>query len=335
MPQVSILVPVYNVEPYLKASIDSILAQTFTDFELILINDGSTDRSGEIIDSYRDPRIVVVHKENEGVARTLNRGLAVARGTHIRRFDADDTCTPEAIADQIRFIERHPDIALVATQQAFQTSHGKIAWHHRMPHNDYFAGQEYRLVAPNDFGNYSPIVHGTVLLRKSVLDEVGTYRTEFMTSEDEDLWLRTLEKYPVAILNKCTYFLRLHATSATKSRAATCQFYYDLALKFHEERITYGSDPLLRGETMPTPPIVEEFEAHPCIETSGGRMIRHDLDYQYRLTVDARDWRLVRSLAREALLSGWRRLDTYKLLLFPLMGESLVKAGVKIKALFK
>ena len=85
-PKVSIVVPVYNTAPYLRQAIDSILAQTFTDFELILIDDGSNDSSPDIIDSYKDERIVAIHKENEGVARSLNRGLSLARGRFIRQI---------------------------------------------------------------------------------------------------------------------------------------------------------------------------------------------------------------------------------------------------------
>jgi glycosyltransferase involved in cell wall biosynthesis len=334
-PIVSILVPVYNVEPYLRQAIDSILAQTFTDFELILINDGSTDRSGEIIDSYRarDSRIVAVHKENEGVARTLNRGLAMARGKYIRRFDSDDTCLPTALEHQIEFLEQHPDVALVGTQIAFQSASGKIAWNFRNPHNKYFQNRDYRIVDASEFFDGCPIIHATVLIRTEIIKHLGGYRTEFLTSEDIDLWLRIIEVYPAAALNECSYFVRLHQTSATRRHKSSGSFYRELALKFHEERIAIGSDLLQRGESMPHPPAFTQNYA-PSADPDG-RTFRDDLDFIYRLMVDARDWRNISLLGRQALSSGWRRSETYKLLIFPFMGERLVQLGVSLKRLLK
>lgn len=334
--KVSFVVPVYNVAPYLREALDSILAQTFRDFELILINDGSTDGSGAIIDEYRqrDARIVAVHKANEGVARTLNLGLGMARGEYIRRFDSDDTCLPDALEKQVRFLDEHPEVVLVGTQQAFQTNRGKIAHSVRVPHNNYFGGEPYRMVSPADFYERSPLVHGTVLMRHSVLNDCGVYRPEFLTSEDNDLWLRICEKHPVAVLNDCSYFLRLHATSATRQHAATRRFYRELALSFHEERLRTGTDPLLRGEPMPKPP-AGAAESKPETIGAVGRTVHLELDFMYRLLVDAGDWVNAFKLARQGLKSGWRCAVTYKLLLFPLLGERLVRQGVKAKALLR
>jgi glycosyltransferase involved in cell wall biosynthesis len=328
---------VYNVAPYLARALDSILAQTYTDFELVLINDGSTDKSGEIIEKYRkrDRRIVVNHKDNEGVARTLNRGLGMARGEYIRRFDADDTCLPTALERQVRFLEDHPEVALVGTQQAFQTDRGKVAWNVRVPHDRYFDGKPYRMVSPADFYERSPIVHGTVLMRRSLIADVGGYRPEFLTSEDNDLWLRVCERYPVAVLNDCSYFLRLHATSATRQHAASRRLYRDLALAFHEERLCLGTDPLQRGEPMPLSPAQGDCDETAPSQAIPGMTVHPQLDFMYRLLVDAGDWVNAFRLARQALTMGWRRPETYRLLTFPLLGERLVRQGVKVKALLR
>lgn len=336
-PSVSIIVPVFNVEPYLCQAIDSILAQTYTDFELILINDGSTDQSGEIIEVYRrrDARIVVVHKENEGVARTLNRGLSMVRGEYIRRFDADDTCLPTALQHQVRFLEAHPDIALVSTQQAYQTTRGKIAWHYRTPNNRYFADQSYRLVEPREIYDLVPIVHGTVLVRKHAIDQVGSYRPEFLTSEDQDLWFRISERYPIAILNECSYFLRIHPRSATQRHKRSIHFYLDLALAFHKERLSVGTDPLQRGEPMPRPPKNGNGNGSPSADASYGRTVHPQLDFMYRLLVDAGDWVNAARLALRGMKTGWRCAATYKMLLFPLLGEKIVQRGVEVKSLFR
>jgi glycosyltransferase involved in cell wall biosynthesis len=334
-PIVSLLVPVYNVASYLRAAIESLLAQTFMDFELILINDGSTDGSDEIINEYsgKDSRIRVIHKENEGVARTLNLGLDLARGKYIRRFDSDDTCLPKALEKQVAFMEEHPEFALVSTQQAYQTERGKIAWNHRMPRNAYLNGEPYRVVKGEDFYDYCPIVHATALFRRDVAIVLRGYRTEFLTSEDNDLWLRMVEKYPMAVLNDCSYFVRLHATSATKQHASSCAFYRELALKFHEERLEKGSDPLMREEAMPQPPKMQCDNGGSLV--ADGQTVRVDLNFIYSLMIDAKDWKNSYILMKEALKFGWKNSGTYKLLLFPLLGPSLVQAGVKIKSLFR
>lgn len=337
LPRVSIIVPVYDVAPYLRAAIDSILSQTFADYELLLINDGSTDGSAEILEEYRrrDTRIVTLHKENEGVARTLNRGLAMARGEYIRRFDADDTCLPTALENQVVFLDSHPEIAMVSTQQAFQTTRGKIARNHRTPNSRYFDNQPYRIVEPREIYDLVPIVHGTVLLRRKVLDQIGYYRPEFLTSEDQDLWFRISERYKIAIMNECTYFLRLHSGSATARHRQTIRFYLDLTLKFHEERLKTGSDPLQRGEPMPSPPAyLNEVVTRSTIFSDGWTVHPH-LNFMYRLLIDAGDWLNAFRLACAGLRSGWRRGATYKLLAFPILGDRLVQVGVKIKALLR
>ena len=102
-PLVSVLMPVYNGELYLKEAISSVLQQTFTDFEFIIINDGSTDKSQEVINTFNDERIKTVTQKNIGVAKSLNKGLAMAEGSYIWRHDADDICLTEQLEKQYNF----------------------------------------------------------------------------------------------------------------------------------------------------------------------------------------------------------------------------------------
>ena len=165
----------------------------------------------------------------------------------------------------------------------------------------------------------------------NVIEELGKYRTDFLTSEDIDLWLRIGERYSMVALNDCSYFVRLHSTSATRRHAANCKFYRELALKYHEERLDIGADPLQRGEPMPQPnDTFITFDDHKR-PTTFGKIYRDDLDFIYRLMVNARDWRNIINLARELFASGWRRSATYKLLLFPFLGDRLVQLGVRLK----
>lgn len=116
-PQISVLMPAYNAEQYLREAIDSVLAQTFTDFEFIIINDGSTDQTEEIILSYADPRIVYVKNEvNLKLIKTLNKGIDLAKGKYIARMDADDICMPERFAVQYKFMEENQDVEACSSQ---------------------------------------------------------------------------------------------------------------------------------------------------------------------------------------------------------------------------
>ena len=103
-PPVTVLLPVYNAAPYLREAVDSVLAQTFTDYELLIINDGSTDDTANILASYKDERITIVTQQNIGLIATLNKGLSIAKGKYVARFDADDVCYPDRLKLQYDFL---------------------------------------------------------------------------------------------------------------------------------------------------------------------------------------------------------------------------------------
>jgi glycosyltransferase involved in cell wall biosynthesis len=115
-PQVSVIIPVYNGAADVAMAIDSILTQTFTDFELIVVNDGSTDRTAAVLKAVSDPRIRIVDRENAGIATALNHGIALARGKYIARLDHDDRAKPTRLEKQFRFMEVNPDYAMVGTR---------------------------------------------------------------------------------------------------------------------------------------------------------------------------------------------------------------------------
>src|SRR4051812_37233803 len=112
-PPVTVLMPAYNAGLYIREAIDSVLNQSYEDFEFLIINDGSTDDTKAILDGYTDRRLKVVHQENLQLVRTLNKGLSLAAGKWIARFDADDVCLPGRLAAQLEFISRNPDHILV------------------------------------------------------------------------------------------------------------------------------------------------------------------------------------------------------------------------------
>jgi len=330
-PLISVIVPVYNAEKYVGQALESMLGQSFRDNEYILINDGSTDGTGEKIEPYldKDPRIRYYTQHNRGVARTLNRGISLAQGRYLWRHDADDTCEPHQLERQVRFLELHPEVALVGMQVAFMTERGKIARDCRQPKNHWFDNQQYKFVCREDFNPYSPITHATVLVRTDIIKELGGYREAFKTSEDTDLWLRLIEKHKAAVLNECTYFVRQNAISNTKRNSATVDFYRNLAFACYEERQQTGIDKLMAGGAVEEPNIREVKNK----SLKSGKKFREDvLNYQYKIAINARDWTQVCRIFRISLRDGWKLSKTWKALLFPWLGERIVQLGVKIKS---
>jgi glycosyltransferase involved in cell wall biosynthesis len=331
IPMVSILMPVYNGECYLKEAIDSLLHQTYQDFELLIINDGSTDRTQAIIDSYQDSRIKCIQQDNMGVSRSLNKGISMIKTQYIRRHDADDISEPDMLEKQINFLESHPDISFVSTQCAFMTNRSKVAFKYRQPKSPIFDTKDHLLVKREHFNPYSPIVHGTVLGPTALFKEFNGYRTEFLTSEDNDLWLRIIEKYKFAVLNQCSYFLRLNAGSATQMHKSSVPYYRQLCLYFADQRIKTGTDPLMRGETVPPPPTVENNKPN----SIKGKIYRNDLlDFHYKVMLNARDWINAWQCVYFAIKDGRKLKQTWKSILFPLLGEKMVQFGVKLKSIF-
>jgi len=183
-PIVSILLPVYNCERYLGDAIQSIISQTFTSFEFIIINDGSTDRSADIIATFRDKRIRVFHQSNQGLAATLNRGISLARGKYIARQDQDDLSNPGRISLQVAYMEEHPDCVLLGSWAQIMEMDRLTDRFHRHPVDELML--RYQLLFNN------PFVHSSVLLRRSALLQVGSYTTDpnRQPPEDYELWSR-------------------------------------------------------------------------------------------------------------------------------------------------
>ena len=181
-PMISVVMSVYNGLPFLSEAIESILNQTWGDFEFIIINDASTDDSLNIIQSFKDPRIhVIQNTENLGLTRSLNRGLKAAQGKYIARMDADDISFPERLFKQINFMEKHPEAGVCGSWcEIIGEDAGRI----EKPSSDTREIQ-CRLL----FGNV--LVHSSVVLRKSLLEEKGGYYDEsFCFVEDYELWTR-------------------------------------------------------------------------------------------------------------------------------------------------
>lgn len=183
-PKVTVLMPVYNGERFLREAVDSVLCQTFEDFELLVIDDASTDSTPEILAGYSDPRIRVLRNEqNLKLVRTLNRGLAEARGEYVARLDADDITAPTRAAKQVDVLDTRADVLLVATLYEAIDAHGEVI----RTQSDWNATPEeihYRLVFQNCIG------HSTVMFRKERIVEMGGYDVNLKGAEDWGLWSR-------------------------------------------------------------------------------------------------------------------------------------------------
>ena len=208
MPKVSVAMSVYNGEEYLRTSIESVLSQSFDDFEFIIVDDGSTDRSGEILRSYPDSRILLLEQSNQGVATALNHALRFAHGEYVARQDADDISLLERFAREVEFLDAHPEVAVVGTAASLidRTSRRFSTF---MP----FVRHE-RLVKELKRG-VCPLMHGAVMLRRAALSQCGVYNPVFSHLQDVELWLRLSQSHRLANIREVLYQFRKHDSSIT------------------------------------------------------------------------------------------------------------------------
>jgi glycosyltransferase involved in cell wall biosynthesis len=200
--KVTILLPAYNAEKYIKTAIKSILNQTFTEFELLIINDGSTDKSVNIIETFKDKRIQLIHNPaNLGLIKTLNKGIDLTKGKYIARMDADDIAMPERLEKQLLFLEKNPEYALVGTQANFIFG-DKLS-------NTLFSMETNSEILPVLSLFSCPFIHPSVMIKTNILKEFY-YNEGFTTAEDYELWTRILKKYPCANLPESLLQYRIH-----------------------------------------------------------------------------------------------------------------------------
>lgn len=208
MPKISVVMPAYNAEKYIAEAIDSILNQTFADFDFIIIDDCSSDRTAEIVKSYTDPRIRFYQNEhNMGVAATLNRGLDLATGEYIARMDSDDISYPERFEKQFDFMENNPEIAVLgAGIQMFSAKIGE-----RLFSESY---NELKI----DLLFASCFAHPAVMLRSKYFGNGKLeYDLSFNKMEDFDLWDRTAIVYPIASFPEVLLKYRIHPNQITQN----------------------------------------------------------------------------------------------------------------------
>jgi cellulose synthase/poly-beta-1,6-N-acetylglucosamine synthase-like glycosyltransferase len=236
-PDVSVVLSVRNGGADLPKAIESILAQTLTNFELIAINNGSTDGTRSYLDSITDARVRVFHQEDRGLAAALNRGISLARGRYIARQDHDDLADPSRIAKQVAFLDTHPEHGLVGTRAEI--------WIGDRPDGRYHDHPTENEILRFDLLFTNPFVHSSVMMRKSALDHVGVYATDAARHppEDYELWSRIARHYQVANLAERLTVYREVPSSMSRERAQP----------FMEKLVTISSENLAHAVGLTAP----------------------------------------------------------------------------------
>ena len=206
-PLITVLMPVYNAQRYLAQAIESILAQTYPDFEFLIIDDASTDASREIVLSYADPRIrLVQNAENLGQSATLNQGLGLAVGDYVAIMHADDVAVPERLAQQVQYLHQHPATAILGGHADYIDAEG----------NKVGRGIRAAIGYPRilwQFAFRNPMAHSSILLRRRDILQLGAYSTTYFGTQDYDLWCRAArEGLRIENVDRVLIQYRLHPT---------------------------------------------------------------------------------------------------------------------------
>jgi glycosyltransferase involved in cell wall biosynthesis len=237
LPRVSVLMPVRNGARWLSEAVESVLAQTLSELELLAVDDGSTDETPEILARYAagDSRVRLLRPGSGGLVAALNSGLAAARAPIIARLDSDDVALPHRLERQVFYLERHGEIGLLGS------------WAYRIDEAGRLAGRLAPVVDSDDLRQVlirsNPFIHSSVVFRAALARDLGGYRAAFEAAEDYDLWLRISEAAEVANLSEPLIEYRVHAANVTNRKVIRQQFSVRLARGASRLRRELGKDP--------------------------------------------------------------------------------------------
>ena len=239
-PAISVAMSVYNGAPYLGLAIESILAQTFTDFEFLILNDGSTDGSAAIIDAYaaQDSRIRAIHRENKGLIISLNQLLDEARGAIVARMDGDDIATSDRFAKQMAFLAANPDHGVVSSWTTDIDGDGTA---YPLQGDDQPTRHADFLAAIDKGGTL--LCHPSAMFRRDLVCSVGGYHAAFRHCEDYDLWLRLSDKCKLASLPERLLLYRHTDGQVSNKHVVEQQIGVAASRLAHRERAAGRPDP--------------------------------------------------------------------------------------------
>jgi len=255
-PRISVVMSVYNGEEFLAEAVESILEQTFSDFEFVIIDDGSTDRTSGILSDYtkRDARVRIFSQRNKGRAESLNLGIDLARAGLIARMDADDISLPHRLKEQCEFMDGHPEVGLLGGTVEFVGPDLQRLGTFRPPEED----REIRV----GMRRYNLFYHPAVMMRKEAVLAAGGYRRALCDADDYDLFLRVAERSRMASFAEPVLLYRIHSSQASVRRMthqALCVLAARLAASLRSRGIP---DPLSNIEEV-TPELVRDMGASP------------------------------------------------------------------------
>lgn len=191
-PFLSVIMSVFNGEKYVRETVESVLNQSFRDFEFIIVNDGSTDGTSEILRSFKDERIRIINQENRGLTKSLNRGIGVSEGKYIGRIDCGDIAFEKKFEVQLNFLGENKDICGVGTWANLIDEKGNVIGELKYP-------TEYEEIKKIIL-RYNPFVHPSLVFRRELFDEIGPYDESFEYAQDYDLVLRAVSKFKIVNL---------------------------------------------------------------------------------------------------------------------------------------
>jgi glycosyltransferase involved in cell wall biosynthesis len=277
-PRVSILMPVFNGMPYVREAVDSVLQQTFADWQCVIINDGSTDGTRDYLATLEGDRFVILHQENGGISAAVNHGLQHCDGQFIARLDADDIALPTRLAEQVAFLDAYPEVALVGTQVAPMGSLG--------------AGASLNLPTDHDaimaalMATRHAMAHSSIMMRADVLRAIGGYWS-LSYGEEYDLMLRMGEQHRLANLDRVLLHYRVHQASMNGSAMRRMRLSVAYAVECarrRQQQLPAISFELFQAERMARPRwqrVAESIDIHArgqyrvaLAELYGGRRLR-------------------------------------------------------------
>lgn len=288
MPKISVVLSVHNGERYLAQAVESILTQTYSDFEFIILNDHSTDSTSTILQTYaaRDSRIRLLHNDPQlGLTKSLNRGLQAARGDYIARQDADDLSAPERFAEQVEFLEKNPAVVLVSGNIDQIDAEGNIIGHlNRAASPDLV---RWYLLFYNHVSG-----HSQVMFRRAAALRAGGYDESLPYSQDYDLWLRLLALGEIAILPHTWLQWRTHGDSISTQKFAQQEH---LSLTLSQRELSH-----LLGQTLDVETVIHlrGFWLEPFPPTCEARRIHRVLGEVYMQMFPHKEGNIARQSAR-------------------------------------
>ena len=236
-PAASVILSVFNNQRELPAAMESIFGQSFSDFEVIAVDDGSSDGSGEILERYAhgDPRLRVVHQSNQGLSSSLNLACDMARADYLIRHDADDVSARDRFARQLFYMQSRPEVALAGAWTCFVHPQDGPRFVFALP-------DSHELLLSYLTRGHNPLVHGAAILRASAFKKLpGGYRFH-CPGEEYDLWLRMSQHGLIGMVTSVCYFFTLSQYGITYSSYRMHSKVINLALSLHKERMHYGRE---------------------------------------------------------------------------------------------